>query len=383
MIPSFNDHLPVREVTVTSDRPVLVIVDGAVDVTGSLVSAASQAATMADVLSTVLVLPANHRVPADQLTAFDHVATLPIVPLRRSVASMLAYLPALLMSSAGLRRLLAQHASRHVQLNDFYLAQGPILRLLGFRGKIVTYVRIDPTRFGLAGKIWLRAAAKSADELVVVSRFIQLLVDPIASRLIYNVAKRERVTPRDRPAGKVLLFVGNYIVGKGQDDAIRAFHRIAARFADAEILFHGGDMGLAKNREYRADLLRLAESGPGRQRIHLCGFSDEPQSLYSKAYAAINFSHSESFSLTCLEASAHGLAVVATSCGGPEEIIEDGVTGFLVPVGDVEAMAKRMADLLRDPARAAKMGEAGRRLVEKRFSVANFRKQMLEIFDLD
>ena len=101
------------------------------------------------------------------------------------------------------------------------------------------------------------------------------------------------------------------------------------------------------------------------------------------AYAALNFSNSESFSLTCLEASAHGLAVIATRCGGPEEIIEDGVTGFLVPVGDIEAMAARMADVLCNPEMAAAMGEAGRQMVGQRFSIAQFHAQLLEIFDLN
>lgn len=361
----------------------LVIVDGAVDVTGALVSAARQAAMLADDLSTVLVLPANHQVPASQLTAFYRVVTLPIIPLRRSIASMLGYLPALLRSAVALKHLLAKHGSRRVQFNDFFLAQGTILRLLGFRGKIVTYVRIDPTRFGLMGRIWLRAAVNSTDELVVVSRFIESLVQPADSRLVYEPAQPRSATPHAPTKSKVLLFIGNYIAGKGQDDAIRAFHRIAPHFAEAELLFHGSDMGLTKNRDYRAGLELLAESCSGSERIHLCGFSDDTQSLYALAYAAINFSHSESFSLTCLEASAHGLAVIATKCGGPEEIIEDGVTGFLVPVGDVEAMARGMAALLDDPARAAKMGEAGRSLVEERFNAAKFRREMLEIFDLD
>ena len=201
------------------------------------------------------------------------------------------------------------------------------------------------------------------------------------STLIYNAVPPVVEVPRS--ASRQLLFVGNYIEGKGQDLAIRAFRLIAARFPEAELIFHGSDMGLAKNRDYRDGLDRLAEDGAGKGRIHVRAFVEDSSAVYQQAFAALNFSHSESFSLTCLEASAHGLAVIATRCGGPEEIVEDGVTGFLVPVGDVAAMAARIADLLSDPSRAAAMGEAGRRLVNERFSTANLRRQLLEIFDLN
>lgn len=142
-------------------------------------------------------------------------------------------------------------------------------------------------------------------------------------------------------------------------------------------------MGLEKNRAYLAGLRRQAAAGPGAERIMFGPFLSDLADARERTGIALNFSHSESFSLTCLEASASGLAVIATRCGGPEEIIDDGVTGFLVPVGDVAAMAQRIEDLLTDPVRSVKMGEAGRALVHQRFSVATFHRQMLEAFDID
>ena len=60
--------------------------------------------------------------------------------------------------------------------------------------------------------------------------------------------------------------------------------------------------------------------------------------------------------------------MIATRCGGPEEIIEEGRTGLLVPVGDVAAMAVRMVWLLDHPADAEAMGAAGRTRVAERFA---------------
>jgi glycosyltransferase involved in cell wall biosynthesis len=104
------------------------------------------------------------------------------------------------------------------------------------------------------------------------------------------------------------------------------------------------------------------------ERIEFVGATDDVSPHYDAAFAALNCSESESFSITCLDGSAAGLPVVATRCGGPEEIVEDGKTGFLVPVGDGKAVGERLAWLLDHPKEAAEMGRAGRLLVAERFS---------------
>ncbi|HEV2044056.1 MAG TPA: glycosyltransferase family 4 protein [Sphingomicrobium sp.] len=362
-------------------KPKLFIFTGADQVTGALISGVSQANILRDVAEVSLILSERTTLSAAQWPDTS-IILLPLARASKRFGSIVAYPAALLRSGWHLRRALKQAGCDRLQINDFHFAEGAIVRLLGYRGRIVTWVRIDPKRYGTIGRIWLGLARWSSDELVVVSKFIAGRLPPdYRSTLIYNAVPP--VVRGARSTSRRLLFVGNYIEGKGQDDAIRAFHRISAQFPEAELLFHGSDMGLAKNRDYRASLDRLAEQGAGKGRIHIRDFVEDPGAIYREAYAALNFSHSESFSLTCVEGSAHGLAVLATRCGGPEEIVADGVTGFLVPVGDIEAMAARMVDLLGDPALAAAMGEAGRQLVNQRFGTDKFRQQLLEIFDLN
>ena len=141
-------------------------------------------------------------------------------------------------------------------------------------------------------------------------------------------------------------------------------------------------MGLEKNRTFREALERSAATGPAPSRINFRGHSDNLSTHYAEASVALNFSASESFSNTCLDASAAGLPVVATRCGGPEEIIEDGVTGFLVSVGDVTAMAERMAWLLDHPLEAKTMGKAGQGLVAERFSPSLIAAELKILFAL-
>lgn len=362
-------------------RPKLFIFTGADQVTGALISSFGQARVVRDRVDVTVIVSSRSTLKADNWPAIS-IKRLPLARVDRSITNLLIYPFALLRSGWHLYRAMHQAKCDRLQINDFHFAEGTIVRLLGFRGRIVTWVRFDPKRYGVIGRVWLALARWNSNELVTVSDFITSRLPPeYRSTRIYDAMKPIAVQPLSSSCD--FLFVGNYINGKGQDDAIAAFHRIADSFPAARLIFHGSDMGLAKNQDYRSELERLAGLGPGRGRIELLGFVDDPGPAYQRAFAALNFSHSESFSLTCLEASAHGLPVIATRCGGPEEIVDDGETGYLVPVGDVQTMALRMADLLGDPAQAAAMGDAGRRTVSERFCTRKFRSQILEVLDLD
>lgn len=362
----------------------LLIVDGSVAVTGALISAARQARLLADEVETIVALPKGHRVPSEHLAAFRAVIEIPIVPLRKRPGNILAYVPALILGSVRLNRELRRRRCERVQINDFYLLHGSVLRLLGFGGRIVTFVRIDPRRFGLAGEVWLAAARRSSFELAAVSRFIQRALGPrYPARLVYEHSSSIDVpAAMPDPTRPVLLFVGNLIAGKGQDLAVEAFNRIAPSYPAAILRFVGGDMGIAKNRAFGARVMRAAAAGPARGQIEFREPGENLAAEYREAFAALNFSISESFSITCLDASAAGLPVIATRCGGPEEIVEDGKSGWLVPIGDVAAMAERLAWLLDHPVEAAAMGSAGRALVAERFPENRSKAALSELLAL-
>jgi glycosyltransferase involved in cell wall biosynthesis len=348
------------------------------------VAARREAELLGDCADFVLVVPSNCSVPDSALAAFTKVLRLPMPQIRKSPASLLAFAPRLVASSFRIRRELRQHNCKRVQINDFYLMHGAVLRLLGFRGRIVTWVRFDPQRYGGLSRILLAAARRSSDAIVAVSRFIQSrLPAGLQTTLVYESRSPEPVRPASTETQRRLLYVANYIRGKGQDDAIGAFERVAERFSDARLCFVGGDMGLEKNRAYRTELEQRAKRGPASGQIEFGGPLDDLGPVYRGAYAALNFSASESFSLTCQDASAFGLPLIATRSGGPQEIIDDEVTGFLVPVGDVDAMADRLERLLSDPALAANMGQRARELIGQRFRPDVFIGLVKGLLDLD
>lgn len=375
-------HSEVKCVSRTHALPSIYLVDGSVAVTGAFACARNIAKAMRGRARVILVLPSNSTIRPEETSDFAAVHRLPIYPLRRRLGAALAYLPALSIAVIALRWLTWRDRASALVVNDFHLMQGAFCRFLGFRGRMFTWVRIDPATFGgCISRIWLRLAAATSDRLVAVSHHIQgRIPEGLETDLLYD-ALPELPPVAEQTPGR-FVFVGNYIHGKGQDHAIEAFAALAQERPNLTLEFYGGDMGLAKNRAYRQQLTeRVAVLGLG-DHVRLHGFVQFPAEVLNGSLASLNFSTSESFSMTVLEASAMGLPVIATRSGGPAEIIEDGVTGFLVPPGNIKAMTEAMRAVADDIERSAEMGAAARARVTELFSFERFRSGLTDILDV-
>lgn len=355
----------------TSLRSTIFVLDGSVAVTGAFISARDMARALRDEADVILILPDTARIAEKDLTDFTAVHRLPIRPLRRNLRAVALYLPSLARATWLLQRLMLGHPKAALLVNDFYLIQGPLLRGLRHRGPILTWVRIDPAAFGRMGRIWLSLSARLSDRIVAVSRHIEgLLPAGVTSCLLYDPVSEEFLAEAAplSAGSREFVFLGNYIEGKGQDMALEAFARLLPDVPEARLRFHGGDMGLDRNRAYRRALEARAVSLGIADAVTFGEFAAEPRLVLAGAFAALNLSRSESFSRTVLEASACGLPVIATRSGGPAEIIADGETGLMIPVGDVTACVVAMRALCDDPARASRMGAAGRARVLETFA---------------
>jgi glycosyltransferase involved in cell wall biosynthesis len=115
--------------------------------------------------------------------------------------------------------------------------------------------------------------------------------------------------------------------------------------------------------EAQAAHLGLAEQ------VHFVGHQQDVRPWLAAFDVCVLSSDWEGMSNAILEAMAAGLPVVATAVGGTPEVVVDGVTGFLVPPRDPQALADAILRLLRDPDLRRRMGEAGRAHVTEHFSV--------------
>jgi glycosyltransferase involved in cell wall biosynthesis len=363
-----------------STMPIIYVVDGSVAITGAFISARSIAEMLSDQVSMEIILPNTSRIPIEELGGFNVLSTIPMVHLSKRLGALLAYIPALIEGSWLLHKRMKRDGVQCLILNDFYFMQGVLLRVLGYRGRIITWVRCEPKRFAgpLAGiMLWLQRL--TANRIITVSRFIQQRL-PHAQHVtvIPNAYLGKKRTPRlwETKEEKTILYVGNYIIGKGHDVALEAFAQVAAQDETLRLTFVGDDMGLEKNRAFRATLEARAKELGLTDRVTFHAFVADTYPLLERAYMALNCSVSESFSRTVLEASGAGVPVIATASGGPQEILVEGVTGFLEPVGDVSSIARRILQLAQDSALANRMGEAGADHIHQHFSADSITKQL-------
>ena len=104
--------------------------------------------------------------------------------------------------------------------------------------------------------------------------------------------------------------------------------------------------------------------------VEFCGFCDDVHDRIARLDILVHASVTgEPFGQVLIEGMAAGKPVVATNGGGVPEIVVDGVTGILVPMGDSSAMAAAIERLLGDPPLAARMGAAGRDRVAASFTI--------------
>ncbi|WP_345772369.1 glycosyltransferase [Azospirillum baldaniorum] len=99
--------------------------------------------------------------------------------------------------------------------------------------------------------------------------------------------------------------------------------------------------------------------------------SDALAALYAAADLMVWPAVNEAYGMALLEAQAAGLPVVAGRTGGVPDVVRDGVTGLLPPVGDAEAFAAAIRALLDDPGRRRRFGEAARRIAEAEHDLRN------------
>jgi glycosyltransferase involved in cell wall biosynthesis len=130
-------------------------------------------------------------------------------------------------------------------------------------------------------------------------------------------------------------------------------------------------VGDAPRRRYLGHLLNLADRLGVRGRLVFVGEQEDVAPFVDAMDVFVLPSLTEGLPLTVLEAMAVGKPVVGTDVGGISEAVRHGETGFVVPPRDPRKLAEALIGLLGDPSSARAMGEAGRRRVEKAFTMDN------------
>ena len=169
----------------------------------------------------------------------------------------------------------------------------------------------------------------------------------------------------------VIVAIGRLTRQKGFDVLIRSTPAILEAVPGARVIIAGDGP------ERRA-LDKLIDEHDLAENVQCIGYVDGVSGLLGAADAVVAPSRDEGLPLLLLEALARSRAVVATPVGGVPSVIEDGVTGRIVPVGDEAALATAIVDMLLDRAAAERLGAAGRERVIQRHSPSAVARMIAE-----
>jgi len=222
---------------------------------------------------------------------------------------------------------------------------------------------------------WARYALRRADRAVGccdgVSRAMAayLRLDPRRVKTLRNMVdlaaieerSRELLTVERDPSVFTVVHAGRLHPQKNQALLIEAFARLRGR---AELWMLGdGPEG--------ANLRAKAERFGVGERVRWLGFRENPYPFFRAADCFALTSDHEGLPNAIIEAMACGTPAVSTRCPyGPDELIEDGVSGLLTPVGDVDAFGSALQGLCEDPERAKDLGRAAQERAHRDFEAA-------------
>jgi glycosyltransferase involved in cell wall biosynthesis len=215
--------------------------------------------------------------------------------------------------------------------------------------------------------------------VVVVSDYLRTLFEAAgfpAQKMvrIYNGVDLDRFSARQRGSVRAALGLGanTKLVGmvanlrrsKGYEDFVRTARRVIDCIPEARFVAVGEiEETLAGRMRELLGRLRL------ENHFFLLGFRPDIPEVLSDLDVFVLSSTDEGLSIATIEAMAVGKPVVVTRSGGPQEIVEDRETGFLVPPADPQALAAKVCEILRNPGLGGRLGVRAREAVERRFSL--------------
>jgi glycosyltransferase involved in cell wall biosynthesis len=183
-----------------------------------------------------------------------------------------------------------------------------------------------------------------------------------------------------------MLFVGRFDRHKGGDLVIDAFHEIATKDPNAELLFAGPDRGYHDGAGKMFNMIQYVENriseGDVRRRWRWLGPKSQSAIAELRRCAAVTVvaSRYENFPMTVVEAMAFGTPLVAPNAGGISEIIRDGETALAFRAGDSSDLAAKIRLLFDHPELAAKLAASARKDHEARLSPKVIAPQMAAFY---
>jgi len=267
------------------------------------------------------------------------------------------------------------HMARDYPLAAYAVRRNPSARLIVTRHVLFPLNRLHKVTLTYVSRV-IAVSHAVARELQA-----QALIAPEKITVIHNGIDLKRIADArsrfdraefcrrwDLPVESSLVgSIGTLTVLKGHEDFLQAAAKLSDSTPSAFFIVSGTESAATK--QYRQRLERLIEQLGLTSRVRLLGRMDDISELYCALEVFVSASHSESFGLAIVEAMAAGAAVVATDTEGAKEILRDGTTGILVPIGGIWQISQVISEFLAHPEKTKAITANARTDVQQRFSL--------------
>ncbi len=314
---------------------------------------------------------------------------------------LLRYLFSIVRLVKELRSIIAQSKPDIIHANSVRAGIVCTFASIGNDAAVVWYVHDRTPKHPLSTAIRMLALASSRVRSLAITqdsarsfrgRLLSRFPERAKTTVVLNAIDTQRFQPepQTRAAVRAELGLGDdeFVIGivgqisphKGQLGLVRAFARVQDQIPNAVLLIVGAPL-FNKSAEYLDELVRTADSLDIMQRVRFLGQrSDIPRVMQALDLFILN-SDAEAFGLVVVEAMASGTPVVATGAGGIPELIQDGVTGFLVPPGDDSALAQTILRVAADGELLRRVRESALLEVEARFSLSRYVEELHRFYE--
>ena len=240
-------------------------------------------------------------------------------------------------------------------------------------GRDASYLPI--TKFGIEASDGVTAVSQSLKDDTIRNFSTDKAIEVIPNFVDLARFRRDRALSAlfVSPGEKLLCHVSNFRPVKRVVDVVEVFRQVQQKIP-SKLLMVGDGPDRAKAEQY-------CRQHHISDKVLFFGHLPNIEEVVGACDLFILPSVTESFGMAALEALASEVPVIATRSGGLPEVVDHGVDGFLLEVGDVDAMARCAIEILQDDDLRARMGAAGRAAAEERFSIDKVIPRYVEFYE--
>ncbi len=305
----------------------------------------------------------------------------------------LRQIPELWQVRTQLQKIIREHKTDLVHTNSLKAHVFGSLAVLGTGKPIIWHLRDLVTQRGDSRRLLELLAFWVRPQIVCISEAVRADLSPFLRQFATVIANGIELEQFDHapdaihqirqefniPTSAFLVgMVGHLIPWKGHRQLLQAAQHLRHQYPDLYYLCVGGEI-----LQFKGQLMALRQEAQDlgiNDRVIFTGIREDVRSIMPSLNLLVLPSEYEPFGRVLIEAMACGKPIVATRGGGVPEIVTDGETGFLVPIGDVAQLAQGIAHFKTNPDFAQRAGAAGRHRVEQHFTLQKTAERQTKLY---